>query len=148
MKVFNMDVAGYIRRLRLMKSEIANSNSAKLPMISPADLGRIRAHLESLQMYAVYAVSMVELDLPKWSPNEIDLGDSPKAEGVTNHSVMDVLALVDALETELANSQSARQSSGLISHDEARLDAITDKISALLDSYVSQVSSPDLPSAQ
>lgn len=144
MKVFNMDVAGYIRRLRAMKHEIMNSNSAKLPHVNPHDLKRIQAHLASLAMYAAYAVGE-ELDLPKWSPSEIDLGESLGYSHVTNHSILDILTLVDALETELVGSQSARQSSGLLSHDELRLDAIADKINALIDSFIAESTNLDLP---
>lgn len=143
MKVFNMDVAGYIRRLRAMKHEIINSNSAKLPHLSSHDLNRIKAHLESLSSYAAYAVG-VELDLPKWAPTEIDLGDSLPYSHVSNHAIIDILTMVDALEMELVNSQSARQSSGLLVHDEVRLDAIADKINALIDSFISESSPLDL----
>lgn len=145
MTVFNMDVAGYIRRLRAMKNELVQSNSAKLPAISDADLKRFRSHLESLEQYAVYACDQCELDLPKWSPKEIELGESVKVEGVSNHSIIDILAMVEAVEVEMVQSQSARQSSGLISHDEERLDAIMGKIHALLDSFVSTVPPQDLP---
>lgn len=138
-----MDVAGYIRRLRAMKHEIINSNSAKLPHLSSHDLNRIKSHLESLASYAAYAVG-VELDLPKWSPIEIELGESIGYTHVTNHAIIDILTMVDALETELVGSQSARQSSGLLVHDEARLDAIADKINALIDSFISESSPLDL----
>ena len=88
---------------------------------------------------------MAQLDLPEWAPTEIDLGEPEALEMPENESIFDLMMHYDALEVELGSSQSSRQATGIIAHDEVRIRAVVQKLNAFLDNYVAQVLPLDLP---
>ena len=145
MIVNNLDVAGVIRRLRRFKIETVKSASSALASVSLADFTRAKSYLSAVGAYMDWIVSQPHLDLPETAPKSIDLGDSEVNPMPENESLVDIIALYDALEVEIANSQSARMATGIISHDENRIRAILAKMEAFLDDYVSKVLPLDVP---
>ena len=145
MIVNNLDVAGVIRRLRRFKMETVKSASSALAAVSGADFDRAKSYLNAVSVYMDWIVSQPQLDLPETSPKVIDLGEGEAFAMPENESLVDLCALYDAMEVEIANSQSARMSTGIISHDEDRIRAIIEKMTAFLDGYVSKVLPLDVP---
>ena len=145
MKTYNMDVAGLVRRMRRFRYEMCKSASSNLANVSGHDFTRSEEYLQAITQYLDWVVSQPQLDLPELSPREIDLGDAEKLDMPENESIVDMMRLYDALEYEVAHSQSSRQSTGLISHDERRMRDILQKMSAFLSNYVSVILPLDLP---
>ena len=145
MKVYNMDVAGVIRRARRFRYETVKAVSSALASMSEADMLRAKSYLAAVSTYLDHVVSQPQLDLPESSPFEIDLGEPDALLLPENESLVDLLMMYDALEKEIGNSQSARQSTGVISHDEKRIRALVEKMGRFLDDYVASVLPLDLP---
>ena len=56
-----------------------------------------------------------------------------------------MVRLIEAIRTEMINSQSARLASTLISHDALRFDTLVDKMEAFINDYVEDATPLDLP---
>lgn len=145
MKVYNMDVAGIIRRLRRFRYETVKAVSSSLANVSEADFARAKSYLEALTKYLNWIVAQPQLDLPESSPREIDLGEPEALTLPENEALVDLMNLYDVFEIEIGHSQSARQSTGIISHDEVRIRALIEKMNRFLDDYVAEVLPLDLP---
>ena len=145
MIVNNLDVAGVIRRLRRFKMETVKSASSALAAVSGADFARAKSYLNAVSIYMDWIVSQPQLDLPETSPKVIELGEGEVFTMPENESLVDLCALYDAMEVEIANSQSARMCTGIISHDENRIRALIEKMNSFLDEYVSKVLPLDVP---
>lgn len=145
MKVYNMDVAGIIRRLRRFRFETVKAVSSSLASVSEADFTRAKSYLEALTTYLNWIVAQPQLDLPESSPREIDLGEPEALTLPENEALVDLMNLYDVFEVEIGHSQSARQSTGIISHDEVRIRALIEKMNRFLDDYVAEVLPLDLP---
>ena len=86
-----------------------------------------------------------QLDLPETSPRQYVLDENPSYDLVENESVVDVVRMLELVRDEVVNSQSARQSSGLIGFDEKRLLAVVNKVEAFLNTYIAEITPLDLP---
>lgn len=144
MKVYNHDIASMIARLRRFKQELHKSVSANLSEFSNADKVRLVTYLESIQKFKDWAVAQPELDLPESSPKEFDLGETVKFAEIENLDITAVMRLLDVLEIEMANSQSARKPAGLTKHDSVRFDNVVTKIHTFIEDFVSS-ENLDLP---
>lgn len=144
-KVLNYEVAGLVRRLRRFRFEAAKSVSSSLAAVSEADFVRAKSHLAAAKAYLDYCAQQPILDLPESSPFEIELGEATALDMPENESIADFMMMYDLMETEITNSQSARQSSGFISHDLKRMDAMISKMNNFLDQYVANTLPLDLP---
>lgn len=145
MKVLNFEIAGIIRRARRFRFETVKAVSSSLANVSEADMTRSLSFLEALKSYIAHVVAQPALDLPESSPFEIDLGEPEKVDLPENESLIDLMVMYDLLEAEIGNSQSARQSTGLISHDHLRIMNLISKMENFLNSYVSDILPLDLP---
>lgn len=145
MLVYNMDVAGLVRRIRRFRFETCKAVSSNLAAVSGSDFERAKSYLAAVTSYIDWIVSQPYLDLPEFAPKAMELGEPEKLPAAENESIVDLMVMYDALEVEIANSQSARQATGLISHDEKRIRNVIAKMNAFLDTYVSQVLPLDLP---
>lgn len=135
-KVTNMDVASLCDRLARYGYEIIKSQSSiGTGNLNIADVGRWGTYLDRIDaMLDNYSVP--PLDLPKSHPN-----DHWRVRGfptnweavVENNSVRDVVRRIRAMHTELVNSTSKDQSSGIGDHDVTRLKAITANTRNLLE---------------
>lgn len=145
MIVNNMDCAGLIRRLRRFRFETVKAASSALANVSSADFSRAKSYLGAISSYMDWIVTQPQLDLPEWAPKAMELGEAEKVEMPDNESLYDLMTMYDALEVEIANSQSARMPSGMMSHDQNRVRAIIEKMNKFLDDYVATTLPIDLP---
>lgn len=145
MVVQNMDVAGVVRRLRRFKFETVKSASSGLASVSAADFTRAKSYLDAVTKYLDWIVAQPQLDLPETSPRTIDLGEGEELAIPENESLVDLVEMYNAIEGEIGNSQSARMSTGIVSHDEKRIRELIAKMGAFLDEYVATVLPLDLP---
>lgn len=145
MEVNNIDIAGLIRRLRRFRFETVKAVSSGLATMSASDMARAKSYLAAVSSYINWIMSQPTLDLPEWSPKKIDLGNPEALPMPENESLVDMMMLYDVLEVEIANCQSARQATGLISHDLKRITDLVAKMNAFLDDYVTKVLPLDLP---
>lgn len=137
MKVYNHDIASMIARLRRFKQELHKSVSAGLSEFSTADKTRLLSYLASIQKFKNWVIAQPELDLPESSPREFDLGDAPKYTVIENLDIESIMRLLDVLEIELSNSQSARKPAGLTIHDSARFDTVVLKAHTFVNEFMS-----------
>ena len=144
MKVHNMEIAGLVRRMRRFRFETVKAGSSGLPSVSDADFTRAKSYLTAITQYLDWIVAQPQLDLPKWAPHKIDLGVAEELPLPENEGLLDLMTLYDAMEVELGNSASARQATGIVSHDEKRCRDIVAKMNTFLDNYILKIQPLDL----
>ena len=132
MIVHNMDVAGIVRRIRRVKYEACKCQSAALQHLTEADLERFNSYQDELNSHVDYILSKPVRDYPKWHPQDIDLGEGEVLPMPENEFMVDFIQQYEALEHELAESQSARMHSSLMDHDASRLSDNLESIGGLL----------------
>lgn len=145
MILHNDDIAGLIRRLRRVKFEICKSQSASLMYVTNADLKRFNSYLDAAVSYFDWMMSEPMQDLPESHPKEIDLGAAEVLPLPENESLVDLIAMFDNLESEMALCQSARMHSSMIDHDEKRFRDIVKKIRNFMSDYIEVIQPLDMP---
>ena len=145
MKTNNMDIAGVIRRSRRFRFETVKAVSSSLANVSASDFNRAKSYLNALTVYLDHVVAQPQLDLPEWAPHDINLGEPEVISMPENEALVDLLMMYDAMEVEIGHSQSSRQATGIVSHDELRIRNIIAKMENFLDGYISNVLPLDLP---
>ena len=144
MTLNNMDIATLVRSIRKYKYEILKSQSANLAAISAADMTRYRSFLATMTGLLDYQQANPLLDLPESAPLQIEIPPEEEVGIPENEFVYDLYNLLHAMETEMANSQSARVATNYISHDEKRIRDLILKAENLL-VYAEGVTPLDLP---
>lgn len=114
MVLANMDIASLVRAIHKYKYEIVKSQSANLSAISAADLTRYRSFLDALTRLLDHQTGEPVLDLPESAPMAIEIPPEEETSTPENEVVFDFYNLLHALETEMANSQSARVANNYI----------------------------------
>ena len=142
---YNHDVAGLQRRLNRFIVEMVKSVSNSGSMMNAWDQGRLETYLAAIRAYVAWIVGQPFLDLPETSPRMITLDANPDFGIIENESIIDVVRLLEIARDEIVNSQSSRQSSGLISFDESRVLGVISKIEAFVADYIKTVTPLDLP---
>lgn len=145
MKIYNHDIANLIKRLRRFKVEIVKSVSSGISEMGEHDLLRLNSYLDCAKSFKKWMVEEPILDLPETSPMEIVLEEMPVLSEIENDDLSLVHTMMNLIESELLNSQSARRSTGLISHDAIRFDTYITKIENFIDGFIVPVSPLDLP---
>jgi hypothetical protein len=145
MVVNNMDIAGLVRRMRRFKEEVHKCQSSSLMHTTNKDLDRFRSYLNALVFYFDWMVAQPQQDLPEWHPKDIDLGEPEQLSLPENEALVDLIQQLDALEAEMAYSQSARMHTSVMQHDETRFREIVAKIDAYIDNYVATIQPLDMP---
>ena len=143
--VYNHDVAGLHRRLNRFIFELMNAQSSNVSLTKEADQSRLNTYLEAIRKYRDWVIAQPELDLPETNERPIVLDEDPEIKTVENESVVDVVRMLVLTRDELINSQSARNSSGLINFDVDRLTALVEKVQNFLDNYIALATPLDLP---
>ena len=143
--VFNPDVRGIHSRMNDFIIEMNRSGSGSSSHFSAFDVKRLASYLDSLDGYVAWVVSMPQLDLPKIHPREYPLEPNPVIVDIDNQDALDVVRMLLVARDELTNSNSARQSSGLIVYDQERFTAIIARVRAFLNDYIGKVNPLDLP---
>ncbi len=145
MQVFNNDIAGLYSRINRYITELIKCASSNVADINEHDRARIGAYITALQFYINWSTSQPFLDLPETHPKTIELENAPEIPLIENLMVADLISLLVRGRDEIINSQSARNSNGIISFDLARINAVLTKIRSFLLEYVDKVTPVDMP---
>lgn len=143
--VYNHDVSGMHRRINRFIVELLRCASSGVSQVSEYDQERLQTYLNAIVSYHDWVTGQPQLDLPETHPREHTLDSNPEIVDIENESIQDVCTLLTLCRDELANGQSSRQGSGLISFDSSRLIAVVDKVQAFLDTYIAVTTPLDLP---
>ena len=144
-KTLNTDTFGYVSRIDRFLLESLNQASANTSNLKTADFNRLKSYLSALRSYLDHVSEEPELDLPESNPKEYTLPEMPSLKAVENDDLADCCRLLELCRFEIANSQSSRQSSGLIAYDKVRQVSIIEKAERFLKNYVAVVQPVDLP---
>ena len=145
MKVLNHDIANLVKRLRRFRKEMIKSVSSNISELSVHDKTRLMSYLGAIKSFKAWAVSQPDLDMPETAPLEIELNEADPIPSMENDDLEMVVNLFDIIEKELINSQSARRSTGMISHDATRFDTYVEKIELFVNDFIGSISPLDLP---
>jgi hypothetical protein len=144
--VFNTDIFGLVRRLNRAIFELIKSASANIIDMNAFDQGRLTAYIGGLRSYVAWVVAQPQLDLPESSPDPIQIAAGPQIPAsMENDAIMDLVEMLRRARVELVNSQSARQSTGLITYDHNRFLSILNKAENFLNQYIKIVQPVDAP---
>jgi hypothetical protein len=143
--VYNQDVAGLHARINRFINEMTDSVSSGISLFTAFDQARLLSYTNAVHKYHDWVIAQPQLDLPETHPREYALKPNPVVPDIENESVKDVIRLLEVTRDELANCQSSRMPSGLVSFDSIRLVAVIKKVEAFIKDFV-QVADPlDLP---
>lgn len=144
-QIYNHDIAGLISRIQRFITELAESSSSGVSLVSSYDQIRLMSYLNSITTYQAWVVANPQLDLPETNRTLWDIEPLVGVADVENESIKDLLRMLHLACQELLNCQSARVPSGLIVFDAARLTSYVVKAQNFLVNYI-QVATPlDLP---
>ena len=142
---YNTDVHSFVRRCNRFIVELMKSQSSGVSQTMPFDVSRVLSYLTNLRAYLAWVTGQPLLDLPETGPMEINLPDSPSIQEIENESVYDLCLLIEVLRDEIANSQSSRLATNLISYDYKRATDIIMKIETFIKTFIAVVEPLDLP---
>ena len=145
MQVLNHDMASLVRRMRRFKKEIIKSVSANLSELSEHDEKRFGSYISAIKYYKAWMTSQPVLDLPETSPMTIEIDEIVDAVDMENDDLALIVNLFQLIESEMVNSQSARRSTGMVSHDSLRFDSYIEKIEKFMTDFLSKTNPIDLP---
>jgi len=144
-QTYNIIVGGMVDRLNTYIEEMQKSQSANLVDFNVHDKTRLKSYLTALVEYIDWAVGQPMLDLPETSPQLVSMNPFPVIQEHENPMITDVVRLLCRLRDEMVNSQTSRQSTGFVKHDEVRARSIIKFTNDFMDNYVEKVSPVDLP---
>ncbi len=144
-KVCNTDVFSLHRRINRFMYELIKSQSSGVSQTMGFDTARVLKYLASIKALMTWITSQPLLDLPETGPQPVMLLENTPITNLENESVYDLVMMFSLLRDELANSQSARLSTGLLKYDHDRATAIVTKMELFVNSYISQSEPLDLP---
>lgn len=143
--VYNQDIAGIHSRINRFIEELIRSVSSASSGMNPFDQNRLTQYILVLRTYVQHVASLPFMDLPETHPREYKLRANPEIPDIESDDIRDLVRMMEVARDELANSQSARDATGLKSFDQIRLLAIVDKIQNFLTNYVAVATPVDLP---
>ena len=142
---YNCDVDGMVRRINRAIVEMTKSQSGGVSLSISFDVIRWRSYIDGLVTYIDYVTSQPQLDLPETHPLPVTLPTKPVIPQMENESAYDMAVLFDTMREEIANSQSSRMPSGLLSHDEIRVRSYLARASKFITDYITVIDPLDLP---
>jgi len=142
---YNMNVAGLVNRLNRFIKEMMYSQSANVNNYNEHDVERSRVYLQNLTSYIDWVVGQPIQDLPKTSPQPFTLAPMEEVIQVSNEMITDMVNYMVTMRDEILLSQSTRQSTGLMSHDERRTRSMIQTMTNFLDNYVAGANPVDMP---
>jgi len=145
--VLNQDVAGLCERIDEVIYEMQKSQSASVTDFNEFDRKRIDSYLAWLDSYVSWILSAPHVDVPETHPREYEIKEisAGLSDDVENKSVRDIIRMFRSMFTEMANSQSARNPNGLISHDSNRYTLLSTKVAAFLTDHIDPTLPVDMP---
>jgi len=133
MSTNNLDVAGLVDRLRVLRYEVYKSQSANVLHTMPFDMVRIKKLLEWARSYKDMLVGKPVQDRPESTPQVIVIEDFEDMDEPQNVEHRDMMRHVEFIIWEMVNSQSSRLGNSMLPEDSKRYDAYEDKFLQLLD---------------
>jgi hypothetical protein len=124
--------------------EILRSQSSGVSQTMPFDVVRITSYVAAMGNFMDFIVGQPLLDCPETGPTEVALPINPTIPYIENESAYDLMQLVEVARDEVANSQSSRIPTNLVSFDYARQKSYLQKITNLL-AYINTSEPLDLP---
>lgn len=129
----NIDIAGLVDRLRVLRYEIHKSQSANILHSMPFDMERMRKILSWCRSYKDYMVADPVQDRPESTPQLIKIKDFEDLAEPQNPEHRDLMRHLEFVVKELVDSQSSRLGNSLLPFDSNRYDNYETKILALFD---------------
>jgi len=142
---YNCDIDGIVRRINRAIVEMTKSQSGGVSLSISFDVIRWRTYIQGMITYIDYITSQPQLDLPETHPLPVALPVKPVIPMMENESAYDMAQLFDTMREEIANSQSSRMPSGLISHDEVRIRSYLARATNFINDYITVIDPLDLP---
>ncbi len=142
---YNCDIDGIVRRINRAIVEMTKSQSGGVSLSISFDVIRWRTYIQGLQTFIDYITSQPQMDLPETHPLPVVLPAKPVIPMMENESAYDMAQLFDTMREEIANSQSSRMPSGLISHDEVRIRSYLARATNFINDYITVIDPLDLP---
>ncbi len=144
-EVFNDDIAGIYARINKYIVECQLSASANVAAVNEFDFTRMDDYLKAMTSYINWIVDEPALDLPETHPQLVVLKPKPEILDIENLFVQDCVRMWERARDEVTASQSARNATGLIKFDAARLRAVILKQEKYMTEHIAKVSPLDLP---
>lgn len=141
---YNTDVHSIVRRYNRMIVELVKSQSSGVSLTNPFDVARLTSYVDAMSNYQNFIVSQPLLDCPETGPTEMPLPPNAEVPIIENESLADAISLIEIARDEIANSQSSRMPTNLLSFDYERQSAYLSKIHRLME-YIAKSEPLDLP---
>ena len=130
---YNADIQSMSDKINRFIIEAGLSESANVHIMSPFDLTRFNAYLESIRQLQSWVNATPMLDLPNTYPRKWCMKSVEQVPQMESDGIRMLIRLLETMRDELIRGQSSRVASGFNEFDNTRLTAIIDKTQALLD---------------
>lgn len=144
-KTCNTDIDGFVRRANRAIKELSKSQSSGVSGTSSFDVVRAKSYIAGLRTYLAFITSEPLMDLPETGPTAIDLPERVVIPPMENESTYDLCVFIKLAVDEISNSQSSRNSSGLVIHDLKRIIPILDRADSFLTKFMMVIDPLDNP---
>ena len=144
-EVKNHDIVGIYDRMNRFIVELLKAGSADVSNVVSFDQERLATYLNALDRYHDWVQAQPQLDITESTAMTYTLESEPEINNVENESVNDTVRMFVLARTDLINSQSARNPSGMDPADSRRLTAFIGKIRTFLNDYIIPTVPLDLP---
>lgn len=145
LKIFNQDVVFLTEHVNRYIDELTHSQSSPVNGMIDADKARLRSYIAALRHARAWIQSQPMLDLPETHPRPFVLEPFPAVPEIENDALAQCVRILEALRTEMVNSQSARMSSRLQPFDDGRFTMLVDRLESFLNEYIERAEPLDLP---
>jgi hypothetical protein len=144
-KIFNQDIVFIIEHVNRYIDELTHSQSSPVNGMIDADKARLRSYIAALRHARTWVQSQPMLDLPETHPHPFTLEAFPDVPEIENDALAQCVRILEALRTEMLNSQSSRMSSRLQPFDDNRFTMLVDRLESFLNDYIDVAQPLDLP---
>jgi hypothetical protein len=144
-EIFNQDIAFITEHVNRYIDELTHSQSSPVNALVEADKTRLVSYIAAMRHAHAWIQSQPQLDLPETHPRPFKLEPNPVVPDIENDAVAHCVRMLEALRTEMVNSQSARMSSRLQPADSSRFTSIVDRLESFLVDYIGKALPLDLP---
>lgn len=145
MQVFNQDILFLTEHINRYIDELTHSQSSPVNGLIDADKTRLVSYIAALRHAHSWIQSQPMLDLPETHPRPFTMEPFPVVPEVENDAVAHCVRILEALRTEMVNSQSARMASRLQPFDSTRFTTLVDRLESFLVDYIGRAEPLDLP---
>jgi hypothetical protein len=125
--------------------EVQKSQSANTSVNNDFDLKRYKTYFNALRVKISVMKHPSSLDLPETDPYLFALRELPELVDKENEVINQLSLFMRAMALELRKSQSADNSSGIVSFDRTRLLALVEECETYITDYAMNVQPLDLP---